>query len=178
MAKLVPLTAQSQEAVKKIEAATAAIASLEPILENLRDRTDKLMHKIDEELVPECFEASEVSETLTKIREMILALEECPGKGDFALTIPKVTPKGPAPIPAAKAKEVIAEAKEEAPEEVVEKVEDAIEEKKEAVSDVVEEKKEAVEDAVEDAVEEKIEDVADAVEMKPEAIEKKESIEE
>merc|ERR1719310_2527496 len=177
MAKLVPLTAATQEAVKKIEAATAAIASLEPILENLRERTDKLTHKIDEELVPECFEADEVSEMLTKIREMILALEECPGKGDFALTIPKVTPKGPAPIPAAKAKEVIAEAKEEAPEEVVEKVEDAIEEKKEAVADVVEEKKEAVEDAVEDAVEEKIEDVADAVEMKPEAIEKKEAVE-
>merc|ERR1719387_3097923 len=104
MAKLVPLTAQSQEAVKKIEAATAAIASLEPILENLRERTDKLMHKIDEELVPECFEADEVSEMLTKIREMILALEECPGKGDFALTIPKVTPKGPAPIPCRKGK--------------------------------------------------------------------------
>merc|ERR1719265_316495 len=129
MAKLVPLAAQREIAVGKIEAATAAIASLEPILENLKDRSEKLKHKIDEELVPECFEASEVSETLTKIREMILALEECPGRSDFALTIPKVTPKGPAPIPAAKAKEVIADAKEEVeeakeevaePEEVVE----------------------------------------------------------
>merc|ERR1719387_2200236 len=155
MAKLVPLTAASQEAVKKIEAATAAIAALEPILENLRERTDKLTHKIDEELVPECFEADEVSEMLTKIREMILALEECPGRSDFALTIPKVTPKGPAPIPAAKAKEVIADAKEEVEEEVVEKIEEAIEEKKEAV-----------EDAVEDAIEEKKEAVADVVEEK------------
>merc|ERR1719387_819857 len=152
MAKLVPLTAQSQEAVKKIEAATAAIASLEPILENLRERTDKLTHKIDEELVPECFEADEVSEMLTKIREMILALEECPGRSDFALKIPKVTPKGPAPIPAAKAKEAVAEAVEEKKDAVADAVEekkDAVEEKKEAVADAVEEKKEAVADAVE-----------------------------
>jgi len=157
MAKLVPLTAQSQESVKKIEAATAAIASLEPILENLRERTDKLMHKIDEELVPECFEADEVSEMLTKIREMILALEECPGRGDFKLTIPKVTPKGPAPLPAAKAKEVIAEAKEE----------------------IGEAKEEAKEDAIEEALPESIEEALPVpVKMKPEAIEKKESIEE
>merc|ERR1719316_257468 len=113
MAKLVPLTAAREKCVSKIEAAIAAIAALEPVLENLKDRTDKLTHKIDEELVPECFEADEVSEMLTKIREMILALEECPGRGDFKLTIPKVTPKGPAPLPAAQAKEVIAEAKEE-----------------------------------------------------------------
>merc|ERR1719316_2221772 len=113
MAKLVPLTAQREECVSKIEAATSAIASLEPVLENLKDRIEKLKHKIDEELVPDCFEADEVSDTLTKIRELILSLEECPGRGDFALAIPKATPKGPAPIPAAKAKEVIAEAKEE-----------------------------------------------------------------
>jgi len=113
MAKLVPLTAQREECVSKIEAATSAIASLEPVLENLKERIEKLKHKIDEELVPECFEAEEVSETLTKVRELILMLEECPGRGDFALAIPKTTPKGPAPIPAAKAKEVIAKAKEE-----------------------------------------------------------------
>jgi len=113
MAKLTPLTAQREECVSKIEAATSAIASLEPVLENLKERIEKLKHKIDEELVPECFEAEEVSETLTKVRELILMLEECPGRGDFALAIPKTTPKGPAPIPAAKAKEVIAEAKEE-----------------------------------------------------------------
>merc|ERR1719235_3020896 len=128
MAKLTPLAAQREIAVRKIEAATAAIASLEPILENLKDRSEKLKHKIDEELVPECFEASEVSETLTKIREMILALEECPGRSDFALTIPKVTPKGPAPIPAAKAKEVIADAKEE-----VEEAKEEVAEPEEAV---------------------------------------------
>lgn len=113
MAKLTPLTAQREECVSKIEAATSAIASLEPVLDNLKERIEKLTHKIDEELVPECFEADEVSETLTKIRELILSLEECPGRGDFALAIPKAVPKGPAPIPAAKAKEVIAEAKEE-----------------------------------------------------------------
>merc|ERR1719263_1156792 len=113
MAKLTPLTAMREECVSKIEAATSVIASLEPVLENLKERIDKLTHKIDEELVPECFEADEVSETLTKIREIILALEECPGRSDFALAIPKATPKGPAPIPAAKAKEVIADAKEE-----------------------------------------------------------------
>merc|ERR1719213_1450785 len=113
MAKLTPLTAQREECVSKIEAATSAIASLEPVLENLKERIEKLKHKIDEELVPECFEAEEVSETLTKVRELILMLEECPGRGDFALAIPRATPKGPAPIPAAKAKEVIAEAKEE-----------------------------------------------------------------
>merc|ERR550537_106845 len=124
MAKLTPLTAQRTAAVEKIEAATAAIASLEPVLANLKERTEKLTHHIDEELVPECFEADEVSETLTKIREMILALEECPGRSDFALAIPKGTPKGPAPLPAAKAKEVIAEAKEE----VAEAKEEAAEE--------------------------------------------------
>merc|ERR1719379_478833 len=77
MAKLVPLTAARESAVEKIEEATAAIASLEPILENVKDRAEKLRHHIDEVLVPECFEAAEVSEMLTKIREMILALEEC-----------------------------------------------------------------------------------------------------
>merc|ERR550537_167281 len=105
MAKLVPLTAARESAVEKIEQATAAIASLEPILENVKDPAEKLRHHIDEVLVPECFEAAEVSEMLTKIREMILALEECPGRQDFALAIPKTPPKPPT-IPAEKAKEI------------------------------------------------------------------------
>merc|ERR1719387_996652 len=113
MAKLTPLAAQREECVSKIEAANSAIAALEPVLDNLKERVEKLKHKIDKELVPECSEADEVSDTLAKIREIILALEECPGRSDFVLTIPKATPKGPAPVPAAKAKEVIAEAKEE-----------------------------------------------------------------
>jgi len=111
MAKLVPLTAARESAVQKIEEATAAIASLEPILENVKDRAEKLRHHIDEVLVPECFEAAEVSEMLTKIREMILALEECPGRQDFALAIPKAPPKPPT-IPAEKATEIIKEAAE------------------------------------------------------------------
>merc|ERR1719310_2508272 len=111
MAKLVPLTAARESAVEKIEEATAAIASLEPILENVKDRAEKLRHHIDEVLVPECFEAAEVSEMLTKIREMILALEECPGRQDFALAIPKAPPKPPT-IPAEKAKEMFKEAAE------------------------------------------------------------------
>jgi len=172
--KLVPLTAQREQCVERITAATDAISALTPVLDTTKTRTERLQEHIDEALVPECFEASEVSETLMKVRELILLVEECPGRDDFTLKIPKPpAPKPPAPLPAAKAAEVIEKAKEDV-EEKKEAVADAVEEKKEDIADAVEEKKEAVEEkkeAVADAVEEKKEAVADAVEEKKDAVE-------
>jgi hypothetical protein len=88
-AELVPLVSQREHASQLIESATQAIAALEPVLTLVKSRVDKMNDHIESVLTPECKEAKGVSETLTKIRELILTLEECPGRNDFALKVPE-----------------------------------------------------------------------------------------
>merc|ERR1719161_1446822 len=85
---LVPLTSQRDQAAARIEYSTQALAMLEPVLNLLKVRVDKLQKHIDETLTPECKEAAKVSETLEAIRELIISLEKCPGRNDFTLKIP------------------------------------------------------------------------------------------
>jgi len=104
-AALVPLIAQREHAASLIETSTQSLAALDPILDLVDRRVEKISSHIYDVLTPECAEAKEVSEALTKIRQLILLLEECPGRNDFKLKIPEeaveeivVTP-APAPAP-------------------------------------------------------------------------------
>jgi len=85
---LVPLTAQRDQASARIEYSTQALAMLEPVLNLLKDRVDKLQKHIEESLTPECKEAAKVSDALNAVRELIISLDRCPGRNDFQLKIP------------------------------------------------------------------------------------------
>jgi len=85
---LVPLTAQRERAASLIESSSASLAALDPIMDLVDTRVEKLSNHIYDVLTPECAEAKEVSEALEKIRELIQMLEECPGRNNFKLKIP------------------------------------------------------------------------------------------
>merc|ERR1711904_26382 len=88
-AELVPLVAERERASSLIESSTQSIAAREPILDLVDSRSEKMSAHIYDVLTPECAEAKEVSGLLEKIRELILLLEECPGRNDFKLKIPE-----------------------------------------------------------------------------------------
>jgi len=85
---LVPLVAQREQATSRIEYSGSALAALEPVLALVQNRVDKLQNYIESKLQPECEEASEVSKYLQNVRDLIISLQNCPGKDDFALEIP------------------------------------------------------------------------------------------
>jgi hypothetical protein len=85
---LVPLVAQREQAAGRIEYSEAALAALEPVLKQVASRVDKLQAHIDSSLTPECEEASEVSKYLQDVRDLIISLQNCPGRNDFKLKIP------------------------------------------------------------------------------------------
>jgi len=87
-AELIPLVSQREVAVEKIESASQAIAALEPVLNLLKEKTEKLRKHIENTLTPECKTVGEASELLVRVREIIISLEECPGRNDFKLKIP------------------------------------------------------------------------------------------
>lgn len=88
-AELVPLVSERERATLKIRSSTQSLASVTPVLNLLEERVEKLSDHIENFLTPECAEAKEVSEVLEKVRELILVLEECPGRNDFKLKIPE-----------------------------------------------------------------------------------------
>eukprot|EP00746_Dinoflagellata_sp_MGD_P146566 gnl/MRDRNA2_/MRDRNA2_79022_c0_seq3.p1 gnl/MRDRNA2_/MRDRNA2_79022_c0~~gnl/MRDRNA2_/MRDRNA2_79022_c0_seq3.p1 ORF type:complete len:519 (-),score=122.88 gnl/MRDRNA2_/MRDRNA2_79022_c0_seq3:29-1585(-) len=97
---LVPLTSQREQASARIEYSTQALAMLQPILNLLKARVDKLEKHITETLTPECADATKVSETLKAVRDLIISLEKCPGRNDFRLQIPEEEETGKATAPA------------------------------------------------------------------------------
>merc|ERR1719424_480276 len=90
-AALVPMVGEREQASARIEYAEQAMATLAPVLDLVKERAEKLGEHIESALTPECEEAGEVSKVLANIRELIMDLEECPGRNDFALKIPEVT---------------------------------------------------------------------------------------
>merc|ERR1719420_1911742 len=86
---MAPLTAQQEESTVRIGASSRAIQALTPTLELVKKRAEKLQEYIDETLTPECYEDGDVSKHLQEVRELIMALEECPGRNDFKLKIPE-----------------------------------------------------------------------------------------
>jgi len=94
---LVPLTSQREQASARIEYSTQALAMLQPVLNLLKGRVEKLQEHINETLTPECKEAAKVSETLNAVRELIISLEKCPGRNDFRLKIPDTNPPSATP---------------------------------------------------------------------------------
>merc|ERR1719235_2381546 len=99
-AALVPLIAQREHAASLIETSTQSLAALDPILDLVDRRVEKISSHIYDVLTPDCAEAKEVSEALTKIRQLILLLEECPCRNDFKLKIPEEVVEQTAPAPA------------------------------------------------------------------------------
>lgn len=87
---MVPLTSQREQAASRIEYSNSALVMLEPVLNLLKDRVQKLQEHINDTLTPECADATKVSETLQVVRELIISLEECPGRNDFKLKIPEI----------------------------------------------------------------------------------------
>merc|ERR1719335_1007635 len=53
----------------------------------------RLRIHIDDTLTPECDEAGEVSKVVQRVRDLIISLDECPGRKDFKLKIPPVEEK-------------------------------------------------------------------------------------
>jgi len=88
-AGLVPLVAALDRAASMIETAEESLVAIDPVLDLVDERSEKMSTHIYDVLTPECAEAKEVSEALEKIRELILLLEECPGRNDFKLKIPE-----------------------------------------------------------------------------------------
>jgi len=88
-AELVPLVAQRDQAAARIEYSEQALAALEPVLKLVEERSNKLQKHIDGTLTPECDEAGSASKYLQAVRDLILSLENCPGRNDFTLKIPK-----------------------------------------------------------------------------------------
>jgi hypothetical protein len=87
-AEMVPLAAERDQSSGRIEYSAAAVAATEPVLVLVDDRAEQLREHIKEKLTPECKEAGLVTEVLQKVRELIISLSECPGRGDFHLQIP------------------------------------------------------------------------------------------
>lgn len=87
-ADMVPLVSEREHASSLIESSTQELSALTPVLQLVGDRAEKLSEYIEESLTLECAEANLVSEALEKVRELILLLEECPGRNDFKLEIP------------------------------------------------------------------------------------------
>jgi len=87
-AKLVPLVSERERASEMIESSTQTLTSLEPVLDLVDRRVEEMSDHIYNVLTPECAEAKEVGEVLENIRELILLLDECPGRNDFKLKIP------------------------------------------------------------------------------------------
>merc|ERR1719161_632468 len=85
---LVPLVAQREQAAGRIVYSQSALAALEPVLKQVENRVKKLQKYIESKLTPECEEASEVSKYLQNVRDLIISLQNCPGRNDFALKIP------------------------------------------------------------------------------------------
>lgn len=85
---IVPLVSEREQATTLIEQSTQALVSSRPVLEFVRHRAEKLQAHIDLALKPECSKASEVSKALQDVRNLIMSLEECPGRHDFQLVIP------------------------------------------------------------------------------------------
>lgn len=87
-AEEVPLIAQRDQAVGRIEYSNNAIAALQPVLDQVEIRVEMLKKHIDGFLLPECEKADEVSKYLQDVRDLIISLQKCPGRDDFALKIP------------------------------------------------------------------------------------------
>lgn len=86
--KLVPLVAQRDQAAARIEYSSQALSALTPVLGLVKQRVDALQIHIAQVLTPECTEADVVSKYLQQVRDLIVSLEECPGRNNFKLKIP------------------------------------------------------------------------------------------
>lgn len=112
IAAMVPLVSQREQATTRIESANHQIASLNPLLDQLKGRVAKLQKHIDEHLRPECKEAGDCSKALALVRKIIHELSQCPEchPESLKLEIPHVqeeaqgeTEENEAVAPAAKA---------------------------------------------------------------------------
>jgi len=76
-----------KDATKNIQTSREVLNALNTMLDSLKREADKLRQHILA-LNKECELEGDVSEHLTKIRELIRSLQECPGRNDFRLKVP------------------------------------------------------------------------------------------
>jgi hypothetical protein len=81
-----------KDATDSIAKAKDTLEGLEPVLSDTKTSVDKLRAHIEEQ-EKTCEMDDDVSSHLTNIRDLIVDLEECPGKNDFVLEIPDWEPK-------------------------------------------------------------------------------------
>lgn len=80
-----------KDATDSIANAKSTLEGLEPVLSDTKTSVEKLRaHIADQEKT--CEMDDDVSEHLSNIRDLIVDLEECPGKNDFVLEIPEWKP--------------------------------------------------------------------------------------
>jgi len=81
-----------KDATDSIAKAKDTLEGLEPVLSDTKTSVDKLRAHIEEQ-EKTCKMDDDVSSHLSNIRDLIVDLEECPGKNDFVLEIPDWEPK-------------------------------------------------------------------------------------
>lgn len=86
-AKLVPLVAQRDQAAARTDS-SQVLSALTPEVNLVKQRTDALQIQIAKILTPECIEVEVVSRYLQQVRDLIVSLEECPGRNNFKLNDP------------------------------------------------------------------------------------------
>jgi uncharacterized protein YukE/predicted lactoylglutathione lyase len=80
---------EMRDATRNIQMAKDVLSSINPLLENSRKESDALTSHL-EILKDNCQLDDDVTNHLTRVRELIMSLEECPGRNDFRLEVPTI----------------------------------------------------------------------------------------
>jgi hypothetical protein len=80
-------TAEMRDATRNIQMAKDVLSAVNPLLENAQKESEALTAHL-EVLKRNCQLDDDVTDHLTRVRELIMSLEECPGRNDFRLEVP------------------------------------------------------------------------------------------
>jgi hypothetical protein len=80
-------TAEMRDATRNIQMAKDVLSAVNPLLENAQKESEALTTHL-EVLKRNCQLDDDVTDHLTRVRELIMSLEECPGRNDFRLEVP------------------------------------------------------------------------------------------
>jgi len=80
-------TAEMRDATRNIQMAKDVLSAVNPLLDNARKESEALTAHL-EVLKSNCQLDDDVTDHLTRVRELIMSLEDCPGRNDFRLEVP------------------------------------------------------------------------------------------
>jgi hypothetical protein len=83
-------SAEMRDATRNIQRAKDVNTAVTPLLNNARTESEVLSAHL-EQLKANCQLDDDVTDHLTRVRELIMSLEECPGRNDFRLEVPDLT---------------------------------------------------------------------------------------